>query len=533
MHFVGKKSVFYRKVIRLTLWVKACLDMKQCQLSCLVLFMLFVFGAFDARSQAVSSVNTFELKPMKAMSLLPVSLYIGPISNFKIVETDLRLPKPSGLMVFPQPGDRGVKVITDDSLRVVMYVNGLKMKELVRVDSVRSPFNPYRTSVNWPKAGKYMPHAFSGKYQGPQYGNLLDFLKEPEETPLQQYELFRQHPGRGDTLITHFKPSSPIKQIINETMVRKPYLAAQHWTHIPDPPKIDEDRARMNKRSVYDGFADLLKREDPETKRKIDKRQEILRPWTWGGVENIQFSQAFLENWVKGGENSVALLSDLRLNAKYKLDKVEWENNATHKVGVLKSGDNKARVNDDLIELNSKYGYRASKKWYYSGLINFKSQFFNGYKASDTNLENPLSGFMAPAYLTMAVGMDYKEGKNFTLLLLPFSSKLVMVLDTAKIDQTRYKIDADKKSDWMGGVSFVNNFKWTVSKEISLSSKMDVFYEYMTSDNQVQAEWEMILNMRINVFLSTRIATYLRYYDNESDKLQLKENLSIAFSYSF
>jgi hypothetical protein len=495
--------------------------------------MLFVFGAFDARSQAVSSIDTFELKPMKAMSLLPVSLYIGPISNFKIVETDLRLPKPSGLIVFPQSGDRGVRVITDDSLRVAMYVNELKMKELVRVDSVRSPFNPYRISVNWPNAGKYMPHAFSGKYQGLQYENLMDYLKGPEETPLQQYELFRQHPGRGDTLITEFKPSSPIKQTIKETMVRKPYLAAQHWSHIPDPPKIDEDKAKMNKRSVYDGFADLLKREDPETTGKIDKRQQILRPWTWGGTENIQFSQAFLSNWAKGGDNSVALLSDLRLNANYKKDKVEWENNATHKVGVLSSGDAKARVNDDLLELNSKYGLSASKKWFYSGLFNFKTQLFNGYSKSDTELENPLSGIMAPAYFTMAVGMDYKKDKNFTITFLPLSSKLTMVLDTAKINQTSYGIDADKKSNWMGGVSVVNSFKWTLSKQIKMSSKMDVFYEYMTSDNQVQAEWEMFLDMQINVFLSTRIATYLRYYDNESDKLQLKENLSIAFSYSF
>jgi hypothetical protein len=246
----------------------------------------------------------------------------------------------------------------------------------------------------------------------------------------------------------------------------------------------------------------------------------------------VQLSQAYVDNWVKGGENSIALLSDLRIQVGYKKNNVEWDSYAIHKLGILNSEEKKTRFNDDLIELNTKYGLSAGKKWFYSGFMNFKTQFFNGYDSKDEDKENPVSGFMAPGYLTLALGMDYKD-KDFTLMLSPFTSKITMVLDTAKVDQTKYDIPEDKKVDNTGGASVVNNLKWKMSDDFNLTSNLDFFYGYMKSDNQIQAEWEIILDMKINIFLSTRISANMRYYSNESKNVQLKENLSISFNYSF
>ena len=50
--------------------------------------------------------------------------------------------------------------------------------------------------------------------------------------------------------------------------------------------------------------------------------------------------------------------------------------------GVIKQGEAKSAPwfkNDDRIELNSKVGKKASEKWYYSGLVNFRTQFNYGY----------------------------------------------------------------------------------------------------------------------------------------------------------
>lgn len=402
---------------------------------------------------------------------------------------------------------------------------------LVFDPAVNQVFNPYSIANKWPDPSLYKPFALSLKYKNRNYGSLADKSFKLGSFGLEEYLIFWEHPGRVDTLYDELD-ESPIKKAMSRIVIEKPFLTDEMWDSIPDPPKISYGDGYIEKKTADDVISKLIKWESPETKKQLDKKEGIKRNWTFGGTENIQFSQAYAENWVKGGENSVALLSDLRVNARYKKNNVEWESYAIHKLGILQTEEKKGRVNDDLIELNTKYGLKAGKKWFYSGLFNFKTQFFDGYKKNDIDKENPISGFMAPGYVTMALGMDYKE-KNFTLMLLPFTNKLTIVADTVKFDQTRYDVDEDKKTDNMGGASLVNKFNWKMSKDFNLASNLDFFYEYMGRDNQIQAEWELILDMKINIFLSTRISTYLRYYKNESEKLQMREIMSISFSYKF
>ncbi|PWD98830.1 DUF3078 domain-containing protein [Marinilabilia rubra] len=397
--------------------------------------------------------------------------------------------------------------------------------------SLKPDFNPYSLSTKWPQPPEYKPFSLSLKYKSRDYDPVVDFPSEYASTPLNKYRSFLQHPSGVDTLYNHLE-QSPVKKAMSQLVIEKPYQTDEVWDSIPEPPKISYGDGYIEKKNADDVISKLIKWESPETKKQLDKKEEIKRKWTYGGTENIQLSQAYADNWVKGGENSVSLLSDLRINARYKKNDVEWESYAIHKLGILQTEEKKGRINDDLIELNTKYGLKAGKKWFYSGLFNFKTQFFDGYKKNDVDKENPISGFLAPGYVTMALGMDYKE-KNFTLMLLPFTNKLTIVADTVKFDQTRYDVDKDKKTDNMGGASLVNKLKWSMSKDFNLVSNLDFFYEYMGTDNQIQAEWELILDMKINIFLSTRISTYLRYYKNESDKLQFREIMSISFSYKF
>ena len=219
------------------------------------------------------------------------------------------------------------------------------------------------------------------------------------------------------------------------------------------------------------------------------------------------------------------------MRANYKKDKIEWENYARHKVGFLNSESYPVQINTDNITANSKYGLRASKKWYYSFVFDFNSQLFNGY--NNKKRETIISGFMSPAYFTFAVGMDFKQSPDFTLLLSPLTSKITYVKDTAKVDQTRYKIDEDKKSAFSTGASLTNNFNWKISTELNLRYKLDAYLGYFDKDPIKQVDWELIFDMRINKNLSTRINTQLRYFSNESEKIQFREFFAINFSYKF
>ena len=388
-------------------------------------------------------------------------------------------------------------------------------------------FSSNRSSYNW--------HALSMFYR-PQ--PVYDLTEIEDKTLISSYDkqkVFLEHPSGGaDSILSWFKKNGYSRERFVRNLIHEnPSFIDKHWDEIPDAPKIFGLGQKIDPKTYRGGLEVVMRREmDISSPKKLEKIEIIENSLKISGSENIQFSQSYVENWVKGGQSSIALLSDLRLKIVYKNDKIEWENSIIHKMGVISSEDSKSRINDDLIDFSSKYGIIASKKWFYSLLFNFKTQVFNGYAKNDLEKEKPISAFMAPGYFSMAAGMDYKT-KNFTLLLSPVTSRMTIVVDTAKIDQTRYSIPEDKKSVFLVGGSLQNNFSWNISKQIKLTSAFNIFYDYFEKEEKVQADWDMILDMKINVFLSTRIVSNLRYYESESDKVQLREGLSISFRYNF
>ncbi len=334
----------------------------------------------------------------------------------------------------------------------------------------------------------------------------------------------------NDSFSNKIGPGFDINKKNEELLINNPHLAKFVWKTIPEPHRLITDRTHLDKKTAKEGIQ-KIRFEEIKYPNQLTERKQATGPWTISGTDNVQFSQAYLENWTQGGENTISLSSDLLLKANYKKDKIEWENYIRYKIGVISSESYATQINTDKIELNTKYGIQASKKWYYSTQFNFNSQFFNGYNTTDQ--DSITSSFMAPAYLTLAFGMDYKKSNNFTIMLSPLTAKLTYVMDTAKVDQTGYDIDEDKKTAYNNGASIENNIKWEISTELSLQSDLDLFYGYLSSDHMTQIDWELIFNMRVNRFLSTKINTQLRYYTNESDNVQFKEAFTVSFNYKF
>ncbi|TCO03636.1 DUF3078 domain-containing protein [Natronoflexus pectinivorans] len=404
---------------------------------------------------------------------------------------------------------------------------------LIRQKTGTLPLNEYRFEFMTTRISRYKAHALPVMYIKEELPDLTEFQATERKTPFEKYQHFLNHPGGSDTLQTliagEVKTGNEMRRHI---YYNHPYLVQYDWHELPDPPRIFRSSETLQSRTGRESLEGLFRPNDIRRPDRLERVALKKSPWTFTGSENIQFSQAYLSNWARGGQNSVALLSDLRLSAIYKDDNVEWENTAVHKLGIISSEGAKSRVNDDLIELMSKYGVKSTEKWYYSLLFNFRTQFFEGFLASDTEKENPISAFMAPAYFSLAAGMDYRV-KDFTLLLSPLTSRMTVVLDTAKINQTRYNIDADKKSNFLTGGSLQNNFRWKLAEDMTFTSRMNVFYDYFAKDENIQAEWDLVLDMRINVFLSTRLTGSFRYYESESSKLQIRQGLSLSFRYNF
>lgn len=296
------------------------------------------------------------------------------------------------------------------------------------------------------------------------------------------------------------------------------------------------------------------------TLSSIAQTVDTVKYWKKGGLISINFSQASFTNWAAGGENSLSGIALMNMFANYKKDKNTWDNSIDLAYGLLQSGNSAVRKNEDKIDLSSKYGrYAFLDHWFYSGLVNFKSQFDDGYNFPNDSVV--ISRFMAPAYLLASIGIDYKPNDYLSLFISPVTSKTTFVNDQRLadagafgVDKAEYDISGIKTKDgklirteFGGYLRFT--YKKDIVKNVNLATKLELFSNYIDNPQNIDVNWEVLIGMKVNKYLSANISTQM-IYDHDipvpvereingvteagvGPRMQFKEILSIAFSYKF
>ena len=250
------------------------------------------------------------------------------------------------------------------------------------------------------------------------------------------------------------------------------------------------------------------------------EKPDTIKSWHYGGLVSLNFSQISLSNWAAGGRSSTAGVGIFRVFANYKRDNRLWENSLDMGYGLIKEQNNEAVKSDDRFELNSKYGIKKTEKLYYSALFNFKTQFAPGYKYPNTT--DAISGLLAPAYITLSVGADYKPNKDWSFFISPLTGKMTIVSDDKLSALGAFGVDKGKKVRMEVG-SFVKiGLKTDLMKNVSLDSKVDLFSSYLNNPENIDVNWDMLINMKINDLLSANLITNLIYDDDI--KIALDQN---------
>tara|TARA_R110001583_G_scaffold55182_1_gene168040 strand:- start:10312 stop:11196 length:885 start_codon:yes stop_codon:yes gene_type:complete len=267
--------------------------------------------------------------------------------------------------------------------------------------------------------------------------------------------------------------------------------------------------------------------------------------WKKGGMASLSFSQTSLSNWSGGGDNAISTNLQLNLFANYTKAKNAWDNTLNLEYGLLKQGDAGTRKSIDKIDFVTKYGHQASEKWYYSALLDFKTQFAKGYNygKNEGDLDVKVSNLLAPAYILLSLGMDYKPNETFSAYISPITSKTTIVNDDDLSDAGAFGVDTgDKIRTEFGALSKIT-LKKTVAKNVDLKSTLDLFTGYSDTFGNIDVNWDLMINMKVNEFLTASINTTLVYDDdveyvnndgvNKGVRVQFKEILGIGLSYKF
>jgi hypothetical protein len=237
--------------------------------------------------------------------------------------------------------------------------------------------------------------------------------------------------------------------------------------------------------------------------------------WDFGGTLGLNFNQSYFSNWAAGGQNSISVTGLVSLFGNYKKDRHSWTNTLDLAYGMIAQDNNNPIKTDDRIDFTSKYGYEAGEgsAWYYSGLFNFRTQFAEGFTIEDgIEVGRPISDFLAPAFSIIAVGADYKPNKKFSAFLSPVTSKLTIVT----IDRLAPEFGVDEGENVRVEVgAFVKvSYKDDIFENVNLDTRIDLFSNYVENPQNVDVNWETLITMKVNSWLSATLTTQLIYDDD-------------------
>lgn len=285
-----------------------------------------------------------------------------------------------------------------------------------------------------------------------------------------------------------------------------------------------------------------LKKESEITIKK-DPEDTLQLVWKKGGNFNLNINQGSLSNWSAGGDKfSFSLNSYLNLYSFYKKNKNSWDNNLDMAFGIVQTTSLGRRKSSDRIDLTSKYGYFLNKHWNLSTLINLRSQFANGYSyekdAAGNDTRTLTSKTIAPAYVLLSQGLDYKPSSNFSLFLSPMTGRWVLVSDTSL--GKLYGLAAGKKVKSELGAFLSANYTAKLGKNFTYKTKLDLFSNYRQNPQNVDVFWTNVITAKITKYINFSFNVDMIYDDDthnvdptKGPAPQWLQLMGIGFAYKF
>lgn len=271
------------------------------------------------------------------------------------------------------------------------------------------------------------------------------------------------------------------------------------------------------------------------------KKEENPEAWKLKGVTGLNASQTALSNWSAGGENSIAGTLYLNGELSKKTGNWLWLNTLALEYGLTNTKSLGTQKVSDKIDFSTQLGYSINNKWYYTMMGSFVSQFYKGYNYPDKS--EYISNFMAPGYSNVSLGIEYRPNDNYSAYLSPIAGKLTFVCDDRLSSEGAFGVDPGDKFRAELGAYLKLRAKKTLMQNVELISTADFFTAYDKSFGNVDINWDVLINMKINKFLSANINTTLKYDDDtkyiskdgtkKGARVQFKETIGLGLAYNF
>ncbi|MDI9256046.1 DUF3078 domain-containing protein [Flavobacterium sedimenticola] len=273
---------------------------------------------------------------------------------------------------------------------------------------------------------------------------------------------------------------------------------------------------------------ELLKKTE-ETVSKI--KEEKPNGWEKIGMFTFLANQASFDNWLAGGQSSIAGNMGLKYDLNYKSDTWTWDNKLNANYGLTKISGQELRKTDDRFELNSLLGKKASGEWYYSFFFNFKTQFDSGFDPADNTIK--ISHFLSPVFIQFGPGMMWKKSDDFKINVAPATSKVIMVHRHFTDLGPSFGVAQGETSRYEFGAAVNGYYKFNIMENVTAENILNLYTNYLENPYNIDIDYTLNIVMKVNKYLTTNFAFQTIYDDNAFAGFQTRQVIGVGVNYGF
>ncbi len=264
--------------------------------------------------------------------------------------------------------------------------------------------------------------------------------------------------------------------------------------------------------------------------------------WIHGANITFSLTQVGNKNWIAAGGDEFSLSAALSVNAYANRKwgsrmQHGWDNMLDVNYGLVNTTTLGVRKVNDRLDFITKYGYipRRWKNVYITALGQLRSQITSGYEYNylGTTEKRRNSGFFAPAYITLAPGIEWKPNDWFTLFGSPLATRWVIVSNgpysyagqggifNGQVETplaTLYGVDPAKESRGEFGTFVTASIKKDIfQKKVNYYSKLDLYSNYLKNPENVDVFWTNQFKVKLTKWLNVNYQLDMLYDDDTKD----------------
>lgn len=270
---------------------------------------------------------------------------------------------------------------------------------------------------------------------------------------------------------------------------------------------------------------------------QTDSVQTQEQDWKRGGDAKLLFNQSAFSEWASGGQNSISLNFHIDYDLSYKKNGWNWDTKFLGDFGLTKiSGSKFVRKTNDRFDLQSFLGKNFTKQWSYSTVFGVKTQFARGYQYGENEDGNEIRSlrthFFSPVYVQLGVGLYWKKSKNLWVNIAPFTQRLTLV-------SRKFTMDLEEGKEYFGvrkgdnhrfelGASINAFYKFSPMENMTLEQRLGLYSDYLDKAENVDMDYQITAELKVNDYVSTNIILQLVYDDNAVKRLQVREVFGVG-----